>query len=331
MSVLNKSETVMQVPKLSQVLFDRKGTSFGSLAALPSNVEAIEAALMFSAGLAPFVALVGPSGWGKSHLLNAVAHRLALDLYVLPEPMSVGDYLANPSRGEAHGPLILDDVQEALGRSRHKMELRLNLERRVKCGKPTLLAFTSPKPSRALRAYLPFARDWSIETMGAAEPAERVLLLHQMSAAEGLALSPRLSKVIADHMHGNGRTLAGALKRLRLTGTNWLDTSATLRAFGLLDPFFADNGSWDLKHKIQKIADQNRTLLGKVSSTDLALYTMLHEAGLSENEVARVAGIEPADAYFRAARFKAQVSESEAIRCCVRQFVDLVVDSLARE
>ena len=331
MGLLNKTETVTPVPKLSQVLFERKVSSFSSLAALPSNVEAIEAALRFSAGLNPFVALVGPSGWGKTHLLNAVAQRLAHDLYVLPEPISVSDYLANPSRTEFAGPLLLDDVQEAMGRGRMKMSLRLNLERRVKCGKPTLLAFTSPKASRALRAYLPSARDWTVANMGAAEPAERVLLLHQMSAAEGLALSPRLSKVIADHMLGNGRTLAGALKRLRLSGTNWLDSNATLRAFGLLDPFFADNGTWDLKRKVLKVAEVTKTQFPSLSPIDLALYTMLHEAGLNEIDVAQTSGIEPAEVYLRASRFKAQLAESEGTRTCVRQFIDLVVDELAKE
>ena len=61
--------------KLSNVLFERRVATFNSLAALPSNVEAIEAALMFSAGLNPFVAIVGPSGWGKSHLLGATSSR----------------------------------------------------------------------------------------------------------------------------------------------------------------------------------------------------------------------------------------------------------------
>ncbi len=329
--ILIQKESLPGAPKLSKVLFERRGTSFNSLAALPSNVEAIEAALMFSAGMSPFVALVGPSGWGKSHLLSAVASRLSRDHSISAEKFSVSDYLLNSIKSEPAGPLLLDDVQEALAKSRLKMALRLNLERRVKCGKPTLLAFTSTKPSRALKTFLPNARDWTIATMGAAEPAERVLLLHQMSGAEGLLLSPRLSKVIADQMHGNGRTLAGALKRLRLSGTNWLDSSATLRAFGLLDPFFSDNGTWDLKHKILKVAENSASVFPGISLTDLALYTMLHEAGLSEVVVARAAGIEPSDAYLRASSFKLNVSESDGLRSVVKQFVDLVVEALAIE
>jgi hypothetical protein len=320
-----------KMPRLSKVLFDRREASFSSIAALPSNVQAIEAGLMFAAGLTPFVALVGPSGWGKSHLLKAIAYRMGNDLAPAPVPITVTDYLANVSRAEAPGPLILDDVQEIMKKSRLKLELTLNLQRRVRGGRPTILAFTSPKPSRALRALLPSPREWCIETMGAAEPAERVLLLHQMSGVEGLTLSPRLSKVIADQMYGNGRTIAGALKRLRLSGPHWLDSSATLRAFGLLDPFFADNGTWDLKHKILRQAEHARDLFPGVSTTDLALYTLMHEAGLSEVDVAHTVGIEPADAYLRATSFRNRVQQDAVLRISLRHFIDSVIDLVAKD
>ena len=42
--MLNERPTIQNSPKLSEVLFERKEHSFASLAALPSNVEAIEAA-----------------------------------------------------------------------------------------------------------------------------------------------------------------------------------------------------------------------------------------------------------------------------------------------
>ena len=331
MGLFNNTETINQVPKLSQVLFERKEVSFKSLAPLPSNVEAIDAALMFSAGLEPFVALVGPSGWGKTHLLHAVAQRLAVNLDTVHEPMSVCDFVANPGKADASGPLLLDDVQEVLGTSRMKMSVRMSLERRFRGGKPTLLAFTSPKPSRALRAFLPSSREWTIACMGAAEPAERIALLRHMSTVEGMELSPRLSKVIAAQVHGDGRTLAGALKRLRLAGTTWLDSSATLRAFGLLEPFFADSGSWDLKYKILKSAEAPNFLSTRFAPLDLALYTMLHEAGLSEVDIARITNVEPAEAYLRSAKFKSQLADSESTRTTVRLFIDSVVESLARD
>jgi hypothetical protein len=152
-----------------------------------------------------------------------------------------------------------------------------------------------------------------------------------MSTVEGMELSPKLSRVIAAQVHGDGRTLAGALKRLRLAGTTWLDSSATLRAFGLLEPFFADSGSWDLKYKILKSAEASPFQSSRFTPLDLALYTMLHEAGLSEVDVARITNVEPAEAYLRSAKFKAKLGDSESTRTTVRLFVDSVVESLARD
>jgi len=313
------------------VLFERREHSFGSLAALPSNVQAIEAALTFSAGMNPFVAVVGPSGWGKTHLLRAVAYRLSLDSGVYAEPVTVCDYLANPHRIDGSLPLLLDDVQEALDKPRLRLALRFSLERRVRAQRPTILAFTSPKASRQLRAFLPTGREWNVAGVSTPTPDERVLLLNQMSAAEGLALSPRLVRVLAHQMHGNGRTLAGALKRLRLAGPTWLDSAATLKALGLLDPFFADNGDWDLKMSILRVADHARAQFNRVSALDLALYTMLHEASLGEADVARATNVSPADAYQRVNRFRKQTESCEMTAAYVRQFVELVVGSLARD
>jgi len=329
--LLNHRSGTPHVPKLSEVLFEKKEHSFGSLAALPSNVEAIEAALLFSAGMNRLVALVGPSGWGKTHLLRAVSYRLSLDDGVYVEPASALEYLACPHRFESPAPLVLDDVQDALSKARQRLALRFALERRVRAGRPTILAFTSPKPSRQLRAFLPNARDWKIVAMGEPAADERVQLLNQMAAAEGLALSPRLTKVLADQMHGNGRTLAGALKRLRLSRSTWLDTGSTLQALGLLEPFFADNSGWDLKMRILRLAESSRARFGKVNPLDLALYTMLREAGLAESDVARAAAISNADVYQRTMRFQKQLETCEVTAANVRQFVELVVGSLAKD
>lgn len=328
MSVLNKAGESGRVPKLSEVLFERSSRSFGSLAPLPSNIEAIEAALRFAAGLNTHVAVAGPSGWGKTHLLEAVTHRISCELGTPIERVCASDLLSSPSRAEVSTPLVLDDVQEVLGRNRTQMALRMTLERRVRIGRPTILAFTLPRASRQMRSFLPNYREWTVTSMCEPQSAERALLLNQMSFAEGLVLSPSLINIIAGSMYGNGRTLAGALKRLRLAGNSWLDAKATLRACGLLDPFFADNPDWDLKYKILKTAEARKVSFPKVCITDLALATMLHEAGLGEVEVARCMGISSGEAYQRASRFQQQAASDPSIRGYVGQFVELVVDSL---
>jgi len=328
--MLNETETVTPIPRLSEVLFESRELSFASIAAIPSNVEAIEAALLFCTGTNALVALVGPSGWGKSHLLSAVAYRLSFEFGSGVDSLSVGDFLAGKGRLDPTH-LILDDVQEVFARPRQRQALQIALERRVKSGRATILGFTTTKPNRQIKTFLPYVRDWGIACI--AEPAsdERVILLNHMATAEGLSLSPRLVQILARQLHGNGRTLSGALKRLRHLNDSWLDADATLSALGLLDPFFADNSSWDLKIKILRIADQARAQFPRVNHQDLAIYAMLHKAGLAEAEVARAAGVKPAAAFQRAARFQEQAAKCDITPAYVRQFVELVVSSLAQE
>jgi hypothetical protein len=330
MGLQDRSDHTVSSPRLSEALCERHDRTFGSLAALPSNVQAIEAALLFAANLNSLVALVGPSGWGKSHILDAVVHRLSQEPGDRPELSTAIDFVTGSSRTEPQ-TLVLDDVQEILTKARHRMNLRLVLEKRVRANKPTILAFTQPKVTRQLKALLPSTREWTIATIDVPEPEERILLLNQLAKAEGLSLSPALVRIIALQMHGNGRTLAGATKRLRLAGSHWLDTKATLRACGLLDPFFADNSAWDLKYKILLTADAKRAQFSKALGRDMALFVMLHVAELAESDVARAAGIEPADAYLRANRFAKQAEESSETRAYVAQFVETVVSALATE
>lgn len=326
--MLNKTADQKTSPKLSEVLFERSEKSFSSLAVLPSNADAVQAGHFFAAGMNAFVAITGPSGWGKSHLLDAAAKNLTLATGIAHERLCATDLLANPSKADQSTGLILDDVQEVLGKARSQIALRLNLERRVRSGKPTLLAFTLPRPTRQLKAFLPSGRDWVITTMKEPQPQERIPLLKHLSVAEGLTIGDPLTKVLAYQMYGNGRTLAGALKRLRLAGLVWEDTSATLRACGILEPFFADNADWDLKLRILKVAEQQRAHFPNLQVNDLAIYTMLKVASLSESGVARTMSLSPADVYLRSRRFAKQAEENPAFAALVRQFVSNVVETL---
>lgn len=318
-----------EAPKLSEALFDRPRATFAAFAPLPSNVEASEAALRFSANVEPLVALVGPSGWGKSHLLGAVALRMSKTSPPV-RLASVGDHLRG-GVSDTTGALLLDDCQEVLAKPKMRLMLRLLLERRVRAGRPTMLAFTLPRPTRAQVSLLPLERSWNVATLEAPAAAERALLIEQMAGAEGLALSPRLVRIVAHSMHGNGRTLSGALKRLRLTGPSWLDASATLRACGLLDPFFVDNAGWDLKLSVVRLAERNRARFGRVLPADLAIYTLLRVACLGEADVARALKIEPGAAYLRASRFAQEIAADAIAATYVERFVELVVESLALE
>jgi hypothetical protein len=314
-------------PRLSEILFDERDRSFASIAAFPSNVEAIEAALMFTTGIHQRLAIVGPSGWGKTHLLSAVCNLVSRERDAAVDRISVLDFLSAPGREAQH--LILDDVQDVFSRPRARQSLHLALTRRVRSSRPTVLAFTAAKPSRQIRALLPNSREWIIVTIGEPHAEERILLLNHMGRQEGLALCPRLVKVLAYQMKGDGRTYVGALKRLRTVGASWSAPEESLRALGLLDPFFRDNAGWDLKLNILGIADEFGSPCPGLAPLDLALYVMLHLAELAEADVARAAGLAPAEVYHRANRFASQAASSLSTATGVLHFVELVVSSLA--
>ena len=330
MGLIEGTEDGRRAPRLSEVLFEASRATFATYAPLPSNVEAIDAALRFSAGDERLVALVGPSGWGKSHLLGAAARRMAKGSPPV-RLATVEDHLRSGCAVDVPGALVLDDCQDILAKPKLRLTLRLLLERRVRAGRPTMLAFTLPRPTRSLSTLLPAERNWLVTSLQAPATQERATLIEQMAAAEGLTLSPRLVRIVATRMHGNGRTLSGALKRLRLAGACWLDAEATLRACGLLDPFFADNPGWDLKGKILRLAERNRSRFGRVLPTDLAIYTMLRVACLSEGDVARVAGVEPSGAYLRASRLADEIVADPGVAGYVGRFAELVIESLVAE
>ncbi|HTQ08823.1 MAG TPA: hypothetical protein VMI31_02010 [Fimbriimonadaceae bacterium] len=302
--------------------------TFGSLAVLPSNVGAVETALHFASGLNAFTAIVGPSGWGKTHILECVSEKLSQRWRPVPLVMSATEWLAGGHSGDPSLPLLLDDVQELTSRPRSRIQLRLGLERRVRSGRPTMLAFTAAKKTRHLSAILPCAKDWMIGAVSEPAPSERMLIIAQLADAQGLSLSSSLTRVIAHKMRGNGRTLVGALRRLRLHGPLWNDVSGTLKACGLLEPFFADSGSWDLRGHVLSVARGFDASRFGVPISDLVAFTMLREAALSEVDVARSLSIEPGEAYARCARFERQYKTSENALFAVRCFAESVVEGL---
>ena len=326
---LDKTEQGERI-RISDVLFEHPERTFGSLAPLSSNVRAIEAGLRFSLGLVNLLAIVGPSGWGKSHLLEVVANRLSEDTQSRVPIFGATEFISTDSRENAD-ILILDDVQELFGKKRGTQFLQLLLERRVRAKKPTLIAFTANSIGRNVRSFVPSQRDWQFVQITNPSLDDRRTLCTQIAISEGLIASASIVEIVARHMHGNGRTLTGAFKRLRLNGPEWSSPEATLRGCGLLTPFFADNSSWDLPQIIVRSAEQRAPHFPRASARDLALYTMLVIAGLGEVEVAKYVDLAPGVAYHRSRQFAANLAANPAIAQDVRRFVEMVVLSLATD
>jgi hypothetical protein len=327
MALLN-DDGLGDLPRLSDVLFNRAEIAFCPLAILGSNYEAIQAAKQFTSGVERQIAIVGPSGWGKSSLLDAIAVRLGQARDQLIPRTSAREFLRSQPRGDQSMPLVLDDVQEVLELPKAKMEMRTLLERRLRTGSPTALAFTMERENRSMLSLLPNSREWRIAPLRAARSSEWVTLIQRVAEMEQLALSADLVYILAKHLHGDGRTLAGALNRLKLSGSEWLDPRASVTALGLLDPYFADNPNWDLRMQIAKVAGQLLPSAYGMDNFDLALYTMLHEAKLPESSISQSLGLPPHEVYRRASSVLNACRTAPETENCVTEFSRRVIMSL---
>lgn len=321
-------QSALRRPRLSSVLLHAQGKSFDSIVTLPSNVQAVESSLLFATGRLPLVALLGPSGWGKSHLLYAAASACAaVDRTATPVVMSAKEWAAAAYHLDPSMPLILDDVQEAFEQHKIRIQMRLALERRVRAGRPVLLAFSMPKPTRAMKSFLPgYHTAWVTATIETPPAGDRQRVVAAIAKAEGLALSESLVRILARKLPGDGRTYEGALKRLRLAEPRWLDSASVLRALGVLNPYFADHSSWDLRESVLDMVYRRcRTEWNR----DLALFVMLHVAQLPEADVAHFMELEPGPAFVRANRFRELHDSSEDVRLQTRRCIDNLVDRLS--
>ena len=319
--------SALRRPRLSSVLLESDGKSFDSIVTLPSNVQAVESSLLFATGRLPFVTVLGPSGWGKSHLLQAAATACAV-VERIPRPTIINakEFIATSYRIDPSHPLIIDDVQDALEQHKIRIQLRLALERRVRAGRPVLLAFSAPRATRAIKSFLPaYHTAWVTATIEPPNANDRQRVVGAMAKAEGLILAESLVRILARKLPGDGRTFEGALKRLRLAGDRWLDAASVLRALGVLNPYFADHGSWDLREFIlEAVYLRCKTEWNR----DLALYVMLHIALLPEAEVASFMEIDPGTAFTRANRFRKEFESNEDVRLQTRRCIDSIVDGV---
>jgi len=317
-------------PRLSDVLFEPRPRGFDTIATVPSNIRAVESAMRFANGVNPFVVLVGPSGWGKSHLLEAVERHWKLDSSNGPITRVSGiEWQNDPKLRAFNGALILDNAQDLTARTRSRIQLQLTLERRFRAGRPTLLSFTKPKLTRSVWGVLPTPREWVVAMIKSPTPAERERILTAIAKMEGVDLSALLIRLLANELDGNGRTLSGAMNRLKLTQRSWLGSAETLRACGVLTPFFTSNSDWDLREHIADVAKRTPTSeFGAASTFDLTLYAMLKVALLPETCVSSFFRIEQGKAYAYATRFSEKLASTPDVREAAERFIDRVVDAL---
>lgn len=277
-------------------------SGFSTFAVFDSNIEAFQMSQLFANGLVDFACLIGPSGWGKTHLVQAAAQQMrrsAPSRKVAAQ--SAVDWLSSPSLPNPHLPVLLDDVQEVLQRTRCRLRFQLALERRVKARRPTFLVFTSGSEAAWAKKILPDKREWLLSHIAAPSLEERKLVMSRMEATLRLRLDPGLADLLASRLGGSGGSMMGALKRLKLEGSTWLGNLGSVRACGVLNPFLVSDSGWDLRDAISDASQALvRTSAQSTPADSLAIYGMLRLAKLSEVDVARYSGLSQARAYHRA-------------------------------
>ncbi len=292
---------------------------FKVIAPLHTNVKAIEAALLFATSHHPFVAISGPSGCGKTLLLGAVHEYLEASPHAKVESMTAEQFLKLESRVGLEKMLILDDCQDVFGKPKQFLRLRLALDRRVRGNRPTIVAFTSNKRDRRISNLLPATRKWCLESIDEPNSMGKVSLVHHLARRERINLSPSFTKIIGAKLLGNGHVIAGALQRLKLERAEWTDSHQILRGCGLLDPYFADNSNWDLRHRIVKVAQEAVIKDFRVSADELSCYLMLHVAGLCESSVANYLDLDPTKCYQFAGKIERLAKNDASIASLVHQ------------
>lgn len=316
--------------RLSTLVLPVAETGFRVIAPLQTNVRAIEAALLFATNHQPFVAIVGPAGCGKSLLLGAACEYLKANSHAKVEFMSADQFLKLESRIGLETTIILDDCQDVFGKPKQCLRLRLALDRRVRGNRPTMVAFNcTGGRDRRIVNMLPAPRKWCLESIEEPNLAGRISLVHHLSRKGNLNLSPVFTKIIGAKLLGNGRVIAGALQRLKLEKSEWTDSQQILRGCGLLDPYFADNSNWDLRHRILTVAGQAVAKDHRLEQDELSCYIMIHLAGLCEASVANYLDADPTRCYQQAARVAKLVQHDASIASLVHQCTESILSKLA--
>lgn len=176
--------------------------------------------------------IYGPSGLGKTHLMQAIGHGFARKnpdariLYVTSEQFVNGfiesiqgkDPSSFRNQYRKVDVLLLDDVQFLIGKERTQLEIFHTFNDLFDAGKKIVL--TSDRPPKELTTLEDRLRsrfEWGvIADMAPPDLETRIAILRQKAIQERLTMPDEVIAYIAEYVTKNIRELEGALKRIKV-------------------------------------------------------------------------------------------------------------------
>jgi len=236
----------------SEAILGEDPESWHGFAPLPSNFAAFEAAMRVADGSSSFCIVVGPSGWGKSHLLQVAAERAAQRLKSECRIHSPGSCVNRAEALSRTMPLIVDGVQDMARHPRLRHRFVRILRSRVRLKRPTLLALEAESSSRVLTELASLSIDRPVFHINVPTARERQRIASTVSRSMGMRLHETLAGVIGRHVDGNARSMLGALNRLSLYSSDWSGEADLTKAMGITLPFLSGCDGWDIRDAVQE-------------------------------------------------------------------------------
>lgn len=286
---------------------------FSTLAAVPSNLGAIEAGMRFANGTTPFIAILGSSGWGKTHLLYSVHSYMQRQGIRVGDPVSAATYALSPECVDEALPLLLDDVQDAHRDLSTRHELRRLLEQRVRSCRATMVAISDECTQKQLCSFLPCTPHWGIQTIDAPTVKERGMIVRKIAGAEGVRLSRALERLVSRHLFGNGRSILGAIHTLKHVRWDWSDRLTACEACGLLMPYIHGENGWDPRDIVMDAV--SKKCPDQTICKEVCAYLLLAVFGLNEYDTATFLGESPYKVYRMANGVKRHLDDPHLARC----------------
>lgn len=285
-------------PSFSDVILGGGSGGWHGFAPLPSNFAAFEAAMRVAQGSSSYAVIVGPSGWGKSHLLQVAAERAAVRCGGECQIHSPTSFLALPSSNVNPMPLFVDGVQDILRLPRLRHRFMVRLRERTRLRRPTLLALEADGSTKLVRELASLRVERSVFHIAIPSPEERELIVANVGLSMDMKLHRTLARVIGRHVDGNGRSMLGALNRLALYDNDWSSESKLTKALGITLPFLTGCDGWDIRDAVQEAVSLALPTPGSAAALSAWLcWSMRRLLRMPEDQVAAFLGLPPGEIY----------------------------------